>query len=231
MKRARVPETELGEVVVAHLLALGAEVYQEVDVPGGVADIVARLRPELWIVELKTSLSLALICQAMDRRRHAHRVVIAAPYTRNLHEVAPLCTELGIGVWTIHPASPGCDAGGGCGNAFVREHVRGRRWNSRPVDLAGRLTEEHKTHAKAGSAGAITGGGRWTPFRNTCERLAEKVAARPGITLKAAIEDIAHHYSSAASARSSLAMWIKEGKVPGVELRAGGALFPTEARR
>lgn len=212
MKRAKVAESDIGEVVVAHLHALGAEVYQEVDVPGGVADIVARLGAELWIIELKTSLSLALVCQAMDRRRLAHRVFIAAPASRNIGDVALLCGEIGVGLWCVQFRT----------EAYVVERAPARRWNSRPVALAARLREEHKTAAPAGSA---CGAGRWTPYRDTCQQLARVVACDPGIGLKAAIAQTRHHYRSMASARSSLATWIKAGKVPGVELR-DGALWP-----
>lgn len=115
--------------------------------------------------------------------------------------------------------------------AGVREIVEGRRWNRRPVALAAELQPEHKTHAKAGAIGA---GGRWTPFRNTCEQLARIVRSQPGVTLKAAVDELKHHYASDAGARSSLAHWIERGKVPGVRLsRSHGThgslvLHPTE---
>lgn len=227
MRRAQVLESALGEIVVAHLRALGADVYEEVEVSGGVADIVARVGAEIWIVEIKTSLSLALVTQAMDRRRLCHRVLIAAPYTRHMREVGGLCREIGIGLWRV---TIGAHSKAECSCSIcheqsgVREEVPSRRWNSRPVDLASKLRPEHQTHAKAGSVGA---GGRWTPFRATCEHLARIVAGCPGITLKAAIVQTQHHYASAAGARSSLAKWIAERKVPGVEAR-NGALFPVE---
>jgi hypothetical protein len=57
-------EADLAAVVVAWLQDSGAAVYQEVEVAGGVADIVARVGPELWIIETKLHLSLALLVQA-----------------------------------------------------------------------------------------------------------------------------------------------------------------------
>lgn len=211
-------ESDYGAVVVAYLQALGAEVFQEVDVPGGVADIVARVQAELWIIEVKTSLSLALLIQAMERRRLAHRVILAAPPSRNARDVAGICAELGVGLWLVSTGYESWDP------PWVREEVPSRRWNARPVALAGKLREEHKTHAQAGAVG---GGGRWTPFRGTCEALAEAARRTPGIALKAAIGEIKHHYRSASSARSSLATWLRQGKVPGVVMR-DGALFPAE---
>jgi hypothetical protein len=103
MTRLKTTEQELAAVVVAWLEALDADVYQEVQVGGGVADIVARVGAEIWIVEVKTSLSLALIAQAMDRRRLAHRVLVAAPATRALRDVLPILVEVGIGLLEITP--------------------------------------------------------------------------------------------------------------------------------
>lgn len=230
-KREQMTEQQVAELVVAYLEAIGADVCQEVEVCGGVADIVARVRAEIWIVEVKTSLSLALIQQAMERRRLAHRVYIAAPFSRRTN--TEVLAELGIGVFEVRPALAYTDSGNGFGRGAVRELVQSRRWNSRPVSLANELRPEHKTHAKAGAIGA---GGRWTEFRATCEALAAVVRGNPGVTLKAAIEQLKHnHYRSNRSAISALAHWVDRGKVPGVELRRShgthGAieLHPTEA--
>jgi hypothetical protein len=56
-------EADLAAVVVAWLEVLGGDVYQEVELlPRGIrADIVAKVHAELWIIEVKTSVSLALI--------------------------------------------------------------------------------------------------------------------------------------------------------------------------
>ncbi len=216
--RKRTPEAALAAVVVAWLVELGADVYEEVELSrGGIrADIVARLGAELWIIETKASLSLSLVGQCMERRRLAHRVYAAAP-CRKLRISDELFRDVGIGLLDVrlgtqHAWDP----------ARIVEMVPSKRWNTRPVALAGQLRPEHKTHARAGAPA----GGHWTPFRETCENLARAVAREPGITLKAAIAAIEHHYRSIAGARSSMATWIKAGKVPGVRLEAG-KLYPS----
>jgi hypothetical protein len=231
VKRPKSSEQSIAAIIVAYLEHLNADVYQEVQVSGGVADIVARVGVELWIVEVKTSLSLSLVAQAMDRRRLAHRVFVAAPHTRTLREILPILEAVGIGMFEV---TPGCDAGAMSTAPRVRERLRSQRWNNRPVALAKDLSPEHKTHAKAGAVG---GGGRWTPFRGTCEALARVVAAEPGITLKAAIAKTKHHYSSNSSAIGSLAHWCENGKVDGVRVERShgthGALVlqPVEVAR
>ncbi len=219
-------EAELATVVVAWLEALGADVYQEVElVRRGIrADIVARVRAELWIVETKTSVSLALIEQAMERRRFAHRIYIAAPVTRARAGHA-LCAELGIGMLGVTVAG-GVDAASKYDQPQVREVCASRRWNARPVALAAKLRPEHKTHARAGAPT----GGHWSPFRATCEALTSRVAlaGSSGVSIKEAVDGIEHHYRSNAGARSSLVTWIREGKIPSVAIR-DGVLHSVEA--
>lgn len=202
-----VSEQQVAETVVAYLDALGADVYQEVEVAGGVADIVAKVRAEYWIVEVKTTFSLRLIYQAIDRRRLAHRVFVATPLTRR-SRASEICDALGIGLWDVTVGDAYC-------SPRIDELLHGRRWNVGQVDLASQLQPEHKTHAKAGAIGA---GGRWTPFRQTCEELARIVRLHPGITVKAAVAEIKHHYRSKASAISSLVHWVERGKIDGVRL-------------
>lgn len=221
-------EQSVAELVVAWLEKLGADVYQEVTVRGGVADIVAKVHAEVWIVEVKTSLSLALLVQAYERRRLCHRVYIAAPYSRNVRDVAEICKALGIGLLVVKQGDYGWEESRYeyC-HPKVEQEADSRRWNRRPVELASKLQPEHKTHAKAGAIGA---GGRWTPFRNTCEQLARVVRSTPGIKLKDAIAEIRHHYASNSGARASLATWVREGAVSGVRIE-NGALYPVEATR
>lgn len=224
----KVSEQDIAAVVVAWLEALGADVYQEVTVSGGVADIVARLGAEIWIVEVKTSLSLALLTQAMERRRLCHRVYVAAPYSRNFRDVGELCKAIGIGLLQVSPRMNDWDnAEYGYGAPSIETIADSRRWNTRPVALAKKLVPEHKTHARAGAPG---GAGRWTPWRNTIEALARVVRRSPGVTIKDAVAEIQHHYVSAAGARASLAKWCREGAVPGVRIEDGARLYPVEAR-
>lgn len=217
LKRAAGSEADLAAVVVAWLQDSGAAVYQEVEVSGGVADIVARVGAELWIIETKVSLSLALLVQAMERRRHAHRIYCAGPYTKTLRDFGWVCAEVGIGLLEVHP---GTDSE--WDRPQVKQIVRSRRWNSKPAALAARLRPEHQTHAAAG-----TNGGRWTPFRDTCEQLLRVVTRDPGVPLQDAVASIRDHYSSKAAARSHLAGWVAAGKVPGVMI-VEGALWPED---
>jgi hypothetical protein len=59
----------------------------------------------------------------------------------------------------------------------------------------------------------------YSPFRATCDALLTVVGAHEGLTLKEAVSKTAHHYSTPATAVSSLAKWIEKGVVDGIELR------------
>ena len=164
-------------------------------------------------------------CREHRRRCHGHRIYGATPMSRNDWTNQQLFRECGIGSIVIRGTD--MDHYGGTEVAMLAPRTTSR--------LLPKITEllrpEHKTHAKAGAIGA---GGRWTPFRQTCEALAEVVRKTPGIHLAAAIKELAsHHYSSDACARSSMGIWAQKGKVPGVRVVVDGrfiTLHPAETR-
>lgn len=205
MSASNPTEAELAAVMVAHLIAAEYDVYQEVELrPGGIrADIVAKRGPELTIIETKTSMSLALIEQAMERRRCAHRIYIAAP-TYKARAGVELCRELGIGVFGIHIGT-----GSSWDLTRIEEQVVSRRWNSRPLKLADRLRPEHKTSALAGSPT----GGHWSRWRDTCSQLEQVVRETPGISMKDAVGQVKHHYASKRGAVTTLAGHIRAGRL------------------
>jgi hypothetical protein len=218
-------EAEVAALVVAYLESCGHDVYQEVAVRGGVADIVCLVGRgrEVWDVEVKTGWSLDLLEQCVERRHVAHRVFAAVPWSRSSH--AHTFRQLGIGTLIVHPDNslPRVD---------LRDDWLPPRTSPHPLfarEVRERLCEGHKTHAKAGAPGAA---GRYSPWRQTCDGVARAVREKHGATLKEVIESVKHHYASPASARSSIAHWVGRGKVPGVEIRFEGGkyrLYPKEA--
>jgi hypothetical protein len=216
-------EAELAAVVIEWLEVLGADVYQEVELrrQGIRADIVAKVQAELWIIETKTSMSVALIEQAMARRRFVHRIYVAVPEGRSRGGL-DLCRELGIGVLSVRVGTDGTyDA------SKVKLLTPSQRWNSRPLELSSRLLPEHKTHARAGAQT----GGHWSMWRQTCEAIAKVVRAggQDGVSIKEAVSD-RYHYFTLAGARSSIATWARQGKIPGVRCE-GGRMFAIEASK
>ena len=211
-RQPRISESSLAAVVVHWLESLGADVYQEVEYKGSIADIVAVRGPELTVIETKTSWSLALISQAMEWRRHAHKIYMAGPISKTTWQVRQIAQEVGIGMLEVRPGDPDSEA------RYLQPHVLelvpSRRWNSRPLALRTKLRPEHKTAAPAGHSG----GGRWTPYRDTCAQILAIVVANPGISVRECIAQTKHHYATPASARTHIAGWVLAGRVPGVRL-------------
>ena len=227
MRRA-ITEADLAAVVVAWLVDYGYDVYQEVElVPRGIrADIVARRGIELTIVETKTSASMALLGQVMERRRFAHRVYAAAPHCSG--PFGDACKELGVGAWSVHVGSSEMCSGVPIDPSRIVEVCAPRRLTSHRLKLVDKLRPEHKTACAAGSPS----GGHWSRYRDTVAQLARVVAANPGIAFAQALQPglMNHHYSSARSARSALSRDIEMGKIAGVRIERG-ALWPVvEAR-
>lgn len=194
------------ETIAAHVVHWltsegGWEVYQEVSA-GARADIVATRGLAMHVIEVKTSLSMALLEQAVAWRHHAHMTSVAIPERkRGSRDGFAVAALFGLGILEVGPLGR------------VRE-IR-RADFSRPKEpefLRRRLNEAQKTYAPAGNAR----GRFWSPFQQTCEDLRRFVEKNPGVPLKAAIEGISHHYRTEASARSALAKWIEAGSVPGV---------------
>jgi len=219
-------EEQLAAHVVAWLQEWHWDVYQEVAAltNDAVADIVAVQGPLLYVIECKRSLSLQVIAQAERWRCYANLVSVATPAGRERaqHGFARrhLFEPLGIGWLKVDgPISDSCDG--------IRERVTPRKHRRTIARLRDALRDEHRTFAKAGNAR----GSYWTPFQATCREVQAAVSKRPGITMKELVDSIRHHYASTASARNTLAKWIQQGIVEGVEARREGRalrLYPVE---
>lgn len=217
-------EIELAARVIEHVREQGFDVYQEVSAGGGCAacDIVAKRGPLLWAIECKEKMGEAVLTQAAGWVGQAHLVSVATmPSPRGFSPVFHYFLK-GNGVGWLEVRS-------GQVNDRIEASIH-RRIRTDKGSLSTLLREEHKTYLAAGTAAA----GRWTPFRDTCYRVAEAVRLSPGITLKELVAPGAYHYANRASATSGIAHWIGEGKIPGVRLEREGKkfrLYPTEVAR
>lgn len=222
MKRLGHDEERLAGGLVAWLREQRWEVYQEVQVSTGGprADVVATQGPVLWAIEVKASLGLAVLEQAEGWIGHANYVSVATPTTRRRSFIGRIASDLGIGILSIG------DINGDGRDWRVSECERPRLCRRTTGRLRGALREEHKTFAPAGNATSSY----WSPWKATCREVASFTRAHSGCTLKELVTGIRHHYSSTATARSSLAKWIEGGHVEGVRLERDGRLlrvFPT----
>jgi hypothetical protein len=223
-------EQKYAQAVVEWLTAGGWEVYQEVVTACGRCDIVATKGPIRWAIEVKTSLNLAVLDQARQNLAWFHHSSIAVPApARNIHstprtwELAHALAELlGFGVIRIVLADKlGYSAGYRREGVVMQDKLP--RLNRRPGTV--KLHEEQKTWCAAGSSG----GGHFTRFQQTVQRLTGVVKRSPGIALKEAIKGTDHHYASVASATGAISKMIRGGIIEGLRLD-NGKLYPLTAQ-
>jgi hypothetical protein len=222
-------EQELAQAVVAWLGLEGWEVYQEVVTPCGRCDIVAVRGPVRWAIEVKTSLNLAVLDQARQNVAWFHHSSIAVPApARNLFNM-PRSWELAhdyaqrVGFGVIRIVLPLADAPRNSSRreTTVKQDVL-PRLNRRPGPV--KLHEEQKTWCAAGSSG----GGHFTRFQQTVQRLNWHVQRNPGIALKDAIKGTDHHYASVPSAVAAISKMIRGGVIDSLRLDQG-KLYPALA--
>ena len=99
-------EVELYPPVKSFLEGQGLTVKGEV----GDCDVVAVKNDLVVVVELKKSLNLTLLLQAVDRQKMTHTVYVAVPNSGNLlkkqyRQVEGLLKRLGLGLLLVHPTT------------------------------------------------------------------------------------------------------------------------------
>lgn len=201
-------ETELAARVIAWLEAQHWEVYQEVrpGLRGDAADIVAVRRPLLWVIECKCSFSLDVIAQAHRWKALLRSVAVprsrlktkSSMNKRNRAFALDVCRQFQIGVLEVGKAG------------IVYETVRApilRQYRESSRRIEKRLSPVHKTFLPAGTQS----GARWTPYRETMDRVKLIVGNQPGCTLREIMQRLKnHHYHTDATARSAVARALLE---------------------
>ena len=148
-------------------MGLGYEIFSEVETPfsGGRPDIVAFAHPAALAIELKTSLTIDLIEQAVNRKNIFHYVYIAIPQRRQpiAHWLQRYLKEQGIGVLEVIPERKigNIDIPSSV-NMVTRARYNRPRYQGR-VNWYDHLKPEHKTWAEGGSSN----GGHVTPYKLT----------------------------------------------------------------
>jgi len=209
-------EQELAGIVVEWLQHHHWEVYQEVPVGSGIADIVAKQGRILWLIETKLSMSLNLINQLDDRIGYANFTSAAIP-SRVRKAPHKLLKALGAGCLTVYQRGFG-------GRPYLTETVHPRFFRkTRGIELY----EEQKTFCSAGSPS----GGHWTPFKETSRNVQGYVFSHPGCTMKEMLGNIKYHYGTPAAAHTCIVRWIEGNVIKGIRIDRGERslrLFPKE---
>jgi hypothetical protein len=236
----KISEQDVATAVMAYLVREGWECWPEVEIPGGRADIVA-VRPFpflphrrcVHIVETKTSWSLDLLEQAVDRRRMAHYVSIAAPTKRGFF-YERLCRDFGIGTLQVWRQGFGENAEFHVSEIDstyrdvrprLQRHTRNEKYFG-PERCLSLLCDDQKRYTPGSTAAA----GYSTEWRRTMDRAAKFVADHPGCTVKELARSVEHHYSTAGGARQGFLTWLAK-RTDIVARKEQGAMrfYPPEA--
>jgi len=216
-------ETDIAASIIAWLEAQEWETYKEVMAfhSGQRADIVATKGNLIWVIETKTTLTFEVISQALGWKGFAHFISIGLPERlskssgRTLAESFVHDCRLGIiivGKNHVHSKPPPINR-----EIFMIDYMRRGLIPQRKSSIAGNANHDY-----------------YTPWRETCERLAKVVKANPGISMKDAVTELKHHhYCSDATAIASLRQWLRAGKLKGIEgrIEAGKLkLYPSESQ-
>lgn len=221
MTRKKVTEAEVAATALEHFAAGGWDCYPEVSLPwGGRADIVATRpfpfmehRTCVHIIECKTSWSLSLLEQAMQRIAFANYVTIIAP-TQIGEFYERLCRQHGIGVmkfarryekFRYHLRLPlqidEC-------RSIAPRPVRHRRPNLGfgPGRVLDSLHEDMKRY----TPGTQASSGYSTPWRRTMDTAAAFVQDNPGCTVNDVLASCEHHYANNSSAKQGFLVWLQK---------------------
>ncbi len=146
-------ESDLAKQLIESFDGTGYEIYQEVETPMGIADIVLKYSNFIWSIEVKTSLSLAVIAQARNNLRYFNFSSICVPrprfgYSNGSQFAHEICRHYGIGIFKIRYGE-------------VTE-VKAK-FQRKALTKSISLHDVQKTFAEAGNSE----GRRWTPFQQT----------------------------------------------------------------
>lgn len=205
-------ETQLGELMVAHLESEGWDVYQEVQTLVGKVDLVAVRGDDVMALELKLNPSLILLDQ----------VVRILPFATHVAAVTVLKRSSSPGLqWALQQGGIGwgCFRTGAKGGFVWR--LNPERHDNDTQTLKKCLNPGQKVHAKAGT----NKGGAWAPWRDTVTAIRAYLEACGGrAPLATVMKSVKHHYKpkNAYSGGKHLA---KLGLIPGVRMVRDGRSF------
>ena len=173
------------------------EVFAEVAAFRGRADVVGRINKCICVVEMKTSLSLDVIEQAINWKPYAHYIYIAIPKRKTpiRHFLEVLLRNQRIGILEV-------DKRGWIYQSsrayFNRPYMLDK--GSKRYDWDNILKEEHKTWLVGGSAG----GGYVTDYKITIEKVKTYLRRqKEWVSINDILDHCETHYGSPKSSLAS----------------------------
>lgn len=230
-------EAELAAHVVAWLQDHQWTVHEEVYC-GPVADIVAVMGRRIWVIETKRTMGIAVMDQADQWRQWVHWVSVATPGVKlasTVHDrfVNSVLRDRGIGRLVVGRDRHRYRQYAGRVEIELKPTMTRRPSTYCLGEMRAALVPQNAAGAPEGARAGAPGGGYWTTWKDTCQQLRREVKRKPGMTLRAILEEAdSFHYAHVASARAALSSQLREGVIPGIRIEQDGRalrLYPDEA--
>jgi len=224
----RPSEIEIAEVLVKHFHDSGFIVFQEVeysrDWKRPTADLVIegkgmKGKSGLEIIEVKRSMTMSVLAQAIRWRHIVSRISIAIPDIRIKYPdvIDPVLDRYGIGLYRVRMNS------GLSRDPEVKvdraPESRAAQWEA---NFRSGICDLHRDFAKAGNPD----GKRVTAWTVTVQNLIDYVFENGRTPIRSALKMISHHYSSNTVARASITRQIRRGDIPDLQVdKKSGQVF------
>ncbi len=201
-------EARIAGVVMDWLQAQGWDCYPEVEPARGGprADIVGVRGNLVMVCEVKTSMGLALLSQAIGWHGTAHFICVATPVKQGRYERTRAEDHVfkyyGLGRLSVFDR-------GSEWEDRVKEKVRPSylRPNKHLVErMRNCLCPDMKRYSPGTQVGYST------PWNRTMTRAVKYIESNPGCTIKELMGVVETHYASPAGARAGLREWLPEDK-------------------
>lgn len=203
--KEKISEATLASQLLEYLKNDGWDCYPEalLHYGNGRADIAALKEGKLWILEVKNTLSLRLLEQAIEWAvtKAVNRVSVVTPIKKITPLVDDICKWKSIGIMTIHSYS-------GIKNRIVAPDLT---YNDSKLNKNIESLHPDMKNYQPG-----TSNGYSTPYNRTMKVVKEFILQNPGSTLSNVVAGIQHHYSSKASAKSGILSGILRGDIEGI---------------
>lgn len=193
-------ETELAERFIEYY-GDNADVYFEVPIGGRVCDIVVNRSPVIIAIEVKTSMNLDVLEQAIAKIGYANYVYIAVPSAKGRFFIEDLCKQLGIGILYYDKKLN-----------HVRERVKAKLYRkiAKP-----KLAE----WMKANTAGSQST--RITAFKHFVNELYRYLNTNDGATYKQCFESIDKYYTAEKNFKSNIYQYVRRNIIKHINIENG----------
>lgn len=186
-----------------------ADVYPEVPMRGGICDFVVKAPPVFIAVEVKTSMNMDVLAQAVDKIGYANYIYVAVPHGKGRGFVETVCKSYGIGIlYYNHNADE------------ITERLRPKLFRK----IVKPELQDWMKQSIAGSQSV-----RMTAFKHFINELYKHLTQRNGATYQELHEMFEQpYYKKLTSFKSNIYQYVNRGVIKHIEIDKGKLFLDKE---